>query len=118
MLIPQQSHVYKGVFMSLKIKSNVGQLKKNLEQISNTKQLRFDELFTPEFLSEHTSFTSLEDMFDKSGFKVESADDFKAIPDQEWEDFIIGNTTFESWTEMQKAAAVTVISKRMKQGFK
>lgn len=104
--------------MSLKIKSNIEQLKKNLEELGNTKQLRFDELFTPEFLSEHSSFTSLEEMFGKSGFKVESADDFKAIPDQEWEDFIVGNTSFESWQNMQKAAAEAVMSKRMKQGFK
>lgn len=104
--------------MVLKIKSNINQLKKNLEEISNTNQLRFDELFNPEFLSEHSSFTSLEDMFDKSGFKVESAEDFKAIPDEEWEDFIVKNTSFESWVDMQKAAAVAVLSKRMKQGFK
>lgn len=40
------------------------------------------------------------------------------IPDQEWEDFIIANTSFESWEDMQKAAAVAVLSKRMHQGLK
>jgi len=104
--------------MPLKLNSNNEQLKKNLEEISNTNQLRFDELFNIQFLSEHTSFTSLDDMFEKSGFKVESADDFKAIPDQEWEDFIIANTSFESWEDMQKAATVAVMSKRMHQGLK
>lgn len=104
--------------MPLKLNSNIEQLKNNLEEISNTNQLRFDELFNAEFLSEQTSFTSLDDMFDKSGFKVESADDVKAIPDQEWEDFIIANTSFESWEDMQKAAAVAVLSKRMHQGLK
>ena len=98
--------------------SNIDQFKKNLEEISNTNQLRFDELFKTEFLSEYTSFTFLDDMFEKSGFKVEAADDSKAIPDQEWEDFIIANTSFERWEDMQKAAAVAVLSKRMHLGLK
>mgnify|MGYP006889059493 CR=1 FL=1 len=56
--------------------------------------------------------------FITSGFKVEAADDSKAIPDQEWEDFIIANTSFERWEDMQKAAAVAVLSKRMHLGLK
>lgn len=55
--------------MPLKLNSNIDQLKKNLEEISNTNQLRFDELFNTEFLSEHTSFTSLDDMFENQVLK-------------------------------------------------
>lgn len=104
--------------MSLKIKSNINQIKKNLEEIGNTTQIRFDELFTPEFLTEYTSFVSIGDMFDKSGFKVKTPEDFKAIPDDEWERFIIENTSFESWSDMQKKALQVVMSKRLTKGFK
>ncbi|HBI3683762.1 TPA: hypothetical protein K3939_004457 [Citrobacter freundii] len=104
--------------MSLKIKSNINQIKKNLEEIGNTTQIRFDELFTPEFLTEYTSFVSIGDMFEKSGFIVKTPEDFKAIPDDEWERFVTENTTFESWSDMQKKALQVVMSKRLSKGFK
>jgi hypothetical protein len=39
-------------------------------------------------------------MFDASGFKIESPEDFAAIPDAEWDQFIRDNTTFASWEAM------------------
>lgn len=83
----------------------VGQTLKNLEELENTKEIPFHLLFNPEFLAKCSSFASLDDMFEKSGFKVETAADFKAIPDEEWENFITQNTTYSSWEEMQKDAA-------------
>lgn len=43
-------------------------------------------------------------MIQANGFKVESEDDFKAIPDAEWDVFIHDNTSFGSWREMLEAA--------------
>ena len=40
----------------------------------------------------------------KSGFKVESQEDFEAIPDDVWDEFIRNNTSFASWKEMLQAA--------------
>lgn len=99
------------------LKNNVDKLIKNLEEVESTKQLSFTELFTPTFLSECSSFTSLEDLFEKSGFKVESPEDFKKIPNEEWERFIVENTSYESWLDMQKDAATKLLNQRIMKGL-
>lgn len=104
--------------MSQKFVNNIEKIQQNLKEIEQTNQLRFDELFNTDFLSQCSSFTSLEDMFEKSGFKVENADDFKAIPDDEWEHFIVTNTHYASWKEMQTDAAKKLLNKRLLKGLK
>jgi len=44
------------------------------------------------------------EMFERSGFKVESQEDFAAIPDEAWDDFICTNTSYFNWREMLQAA--------------
>ncbi|EGH6208188.1 hypothetical protein IE467_000625 [Salmonella enterica] len=95
----------------------INKLQKNLEEIGEAKELRFDELFNADFLNSCSSFTSLKDMFEKSGFQVESAEDFKAIPDAEWEHFIKENTSYDSWADMQRDAAVKLLNKRLMDGL-
>jgi len=62
------------------------------------------ELMSPAFVASCSKFGSLQELFDSSGFKVESPEDFAAIPDQEWDSYIQANTTYSSWLEMQQAA--------------
>lgn len=88
------------------------ELKKKLKDLNDRAQglhgehsIPLKELFPPEFLSQHTQFESIEDMFKKSGFKVASADDFKNIPDAEWDAFIQNHTQFPSWKAMLKKAS-------------
>ena len=66
--------------------------------------LPISELLSPSFLATCTLFNSADEMFEKSGFKIESQADFEAIPDDQWDDFIRGNTSFPSWKEMLQAA--------------
>ncbi|EOM8197082.1 hypothetical protein ACNGUS_004559 [Escherichia coli] len=103
--------------MSGDFSNKINRLQKNLESIGETKELRFDELFNADFLSNCSSFTSLKDMFEKSGFKVETPEDFKAIPDDEWEQFITENTSYDSWADMQRDAAVKLLNKRLMDGL-
>lgn len=103
--------------MTWKVTSQIEQLKKNLESIEGQGEVPFTEIFNEEFLTKYSSFISLEDMFKKSGFKIDTVDDFKAIPDNEWESFIVDNTKFSSWKEMQKIAATEYFQKKLKQGL-
>lgn len=79
-------------------------LKKKFEDLHGQHKIGLSETLTPEFLTECSDFYDINQFFNASGFKVESPEDFKAIPDNEWEEFIVNNTTFESWEAMQKAA--------------
>lgn len=82
----------------------VDEVKRKLKKLGEMKQVSFAELFHPDFMAGSTDFATYEEMFDQSGFKVETAEDFAAIPDDEWEVFIQARTQFESWAQMQKAA--------------
>lgn len=103
--------------MSNGFSSKINRLNQNLHEVASTTELRFDEIFTNEFLSECSSFRSLEELFEKSGFQVNSVEDFKAIPDDDWENFIIQNTTYNSWLDMQTDAVTKAISKRLTKGL-
>jgi len=102
--------------MSVTIKSNgnLEQLKKNLAEIAGTTQVKLVDLMHPQFVSNCSQFASLEELFEASGFKVESPEDFAAIPDDEWDAFIKESTTYENWLEMQKAAHSEYAAKHLK----
>lgn len=67
-------------------------------------QIPVRELLTHDFMRRHTRFASFEAMVAASGFKVESAEDFAAIPDADWDTFIRGATRFAGWKAMLGAA--------------
>jgi hypothetical protein len=68
----------------------------------------------PEFVSACSSFSNLEEMFKASPFKIDSPEDFKAIPDADWDKFIAEHTSFSTWQEMQQAAAKQWTVKQLK----
>ncbi|MEA5466363.1 hypothetical protein [Leptothoe sp. PORK10 BA2] len=84
-----------------------------LEELSNSQQVSFSELFTQDFMQSYTQFQSLELMLEASGFSVESAEDFLAIPETEWDQFVSQTTQFSNWQEMQKTAAAELIKKKL-----
>ncbi|MRT04068.1 hypothetical protein [Ewingella americana] len=103
--------------MTWKVMSQIEQLQKNLKSIEGQSEVPITEILNEEFLTKFTSFVSVEDMFEKSGFKIDTAEDFKAIPDNEWESFIVDNTKFSSWKEMQESAANDYFQKKLNQGL-
>lgn len=62
------------------------------------------DLLPPTFLSDCSRFSSADELFEARGFKIESAEDFTAIPDDQWNAFIQGNTRYANWDEMLSAA--------------
>jgi len=71
------------------------------------------ELLNNDFIAEHSSFASFDDLLAASPFKVETKEDFEAIPDAEWNTYIAANTSFESWEEMQQQAASEYVAKQL-----
>jgi hypothetical protein len=88
-------------------------LQRRMAALDGEHAVRFDELFNDEFMLRNTDFDSVAAMFAASGYKIESADDFKAIPDEPWDDFIRNRTRFASWQEMKEAAAKAWASRQM-----
>lgn len=104
--------------MSFKSNGNLDKLKKNLSELSGTNEVKLVELMNPDFISSCSQYSSLEELIDAAGFNVESKEDFEAIPDAEWEEFIVKNTSHESWLEMQKAALLIYTKANLFKGLK
>lgn len=82
------------------LKNKLSKLSKNIESLQGEHKLPIAEVITPDFLSGCSSFSSVDQLIEASGFKVESAEDFRSIPDDEWDTFIRCNTNYSSWDEM------------------
>lgn len=72
-----------------------------------------NELLTPEFVSKHTKFASADEMFDASGFKVETQEDFAAIPDDKLDEFIRSISSFGNWSDMLREAGKVWAAKKL-----
>lgn len=104
--------------MSFKI-TGLKEAQQKLKELSdNAKKLDgqsvpLSEVLTDAFVSENSSFISFDKLIEASGFKVESQTDFEAIPDKEWDEFILANTRFENWQEMIDAAGLLHAKKQL-----
>ena len=95
---------------------DITRLQRRLERIEGTQSVSFADLFTDEFMLLHSDFQSISAMLDASGFRVESAEDFAAIPADEWDAFIKARSRFESWEAMRGAAGAEWMSRQLKDG--
>lgn len=103
------------------MKSNLkglDKLRKNASELSGANNIPMNVLMNPDFISSCSQYPNLEKLIEASGFKVETKEDFEAIPDQEWEQFIQKNTSYESWIEMQKAAGTSYVRANLLKGLK
>ena len=88
-------------------------LAERAESVNGTQEVPLSEFLTPGFLARHTRFLSEGEMFEASGFKVESAEDFEKIPDAEWDSFIAQNTPFPTWSDMLSAAGTEWLQRKL-----
>ncbi|OOE81419.1 hypothetical protein BZG72_11170 [Salinivibrio sp. PR6] len=105
--------------MSVKI-TGMDSLQKKLKKMADgareldgQHQVAIPDLLTESFLAKHTKFTNAQELFDNSGFKIDSPEDFKAIPDDEWDQYISSVSSFESWNEMLQSATAEYAKRKM-----
>ncbi|NUT60143.1 hypothetical protein [Herbaspirillum sp. C9C3] len=89
------------------------QLAENASKIDGTQNVPLPDLLTPEFMSAHTRFPNAQALFDGSGFKLDSVEDLKAIPDEDWDRYIQAESSFSSWRDMLSAAGVIWMKKKL-----
>lgn len=82
----------------------LGDLKRQAEAWDGEHNVPIEELCDDEFMLRNTEFPSIPDMFEASGFKIESAEDFAAVPEEQWNDFVANRTRFATWGDMLSAA--------------
>ena len=79
-------------------------LKQNLRRMEGHHDVPMSDLLTDQFIQAHTQLSSLTALLEKSGFVINSIDDFKAIPDKEWDDYISSVSDFQNWQDMLREA--------------
>jgi hypothetical protein len=65
-------------------------------------------------MSKYTDFSSFDEMLGGSGFKVETPEDFAAIPDDQWDAFVATRTRFENWKEMRETGAREYVAAKVR----
>lgn len=94
--------------IKLTVKENFKPLEdlvRRARELEGQRSVSVTALLTPEFLSSCSRFASADEMFAASGFRIESAEDFNAIPDAEWDGFISSNTSYSDWKRMLQVAS-------------
>ncbi|CAH8206323.1 hypothetical protein [Vibrio aestuarianus] len=84
--------------------NNLHKLFSNLKALDERKFVELGTVLNTQFFTKHTRFNNFDEFIKTSGFKVESQEDFKAIPDDEFDSFVSENTPFSSWKNMQVKA--------------
>ena len=80
-------------------------LQRKAERLDGEHSVTLSELFPDEFMLRNTEFSTIDELFASSGFKIESEEDFESIPEDRLEIYISEHTRFKSWNEMKTAAA-------------
>lgn len=83
------------------------------QKLDGTQNVPVSELLTSRFLEGCSRFSSVDELFKASGCKIESPEDFKAVPDDQWDAFIRTNTSYSNWKEMLGSAAKEWTKKRL-----
>lgn len=97
--------------------SGLRKLQANLSKLAEPHDVPLTELLSPTFMQSRTDFASFDAMLAASPFEVQSAEDFRAIPDVEWDAFVRKATQFDSWTAMQKEAGVQWVKANLLKGL-
>jgi hypothetical protein len=89
-------------------------LGRRVQELEGTHEVPMKEVFSSDFMSKYTDFSSFNEMLDASGFKVQTSEDFAAIPDDQWDAFVSARTRFENWKEMREEGAREYIARRLR----
>ncbi len=97
--------------------SGFDQLRRNADRLAKTKRVKLAELCPPSFMRKYTDFHNIQNMFDQSGFKIETENDLESIPPDKLNAFIREKTRFSSWQEMLDKAAAEWAQREVTRGL-
>jgi len=96
-----------------KLEKELRRMESAAKELSEEREVSFEELFNPDFMSEYTEFKSFKELLESGGFKVNSVEDFAAIPDDEFDEHILRTTSFDKWEDMQKTAEIKYFERKI-----
>lgn len=89
-------------------------LQDQLEQLAELEGgVPMGEIFTPEFMVMYTEFDSFDEFIEESPWSVESREDFEAIPEDEFDEYIREHTDFPSWEVMYQTGGERYFERKL-----
>ncbi|KQL17682.1 hypothetical protein [Cytobacillus solani] len=96
-----------------KLQKQLKNMESAAKELEKTTSISFDELFITSFMSKNTKFDSFDEFLNAGNFKVESQDDFEAIPEDDMDQHVMKNTNFKDWQTMLETATQEYIQKKL-----
>lgn len=88
-------------------------LSSKMKELDGTHSVSMGELLNSGFISKHTRFVDLNELFKAGGFEFETEDEFKAIPQEKVDAFIAKESQFNDWQSMIQAAGGEWVKKQL-----
>lgn len=95
------------------ISNRLNQLSENAQSISGTHEYSFKEIFSEEFMVEHTNFSTIGEFLLSSPEKISNSEEFEKADESILDAYISEQTKFNTWEEMMSAATQTLIMKKL-----
>ena len=93
--------------------NRVDQLSENAQSVAGTHEYSFTEVFSDEFMIEHTNFSTIDEFLLSSPEKISNAEEFEKADESILDVFVSEQTKFDTWKEMMSAAAQILIMKKL-----
>jgi len=95
------------------LQDELNRLAQNAEELDGTNEVPFDELFPPAFMRQYTDAENIDEFIEQSQWPVESQEDFRAIPEDEFDQYVSEHTLFSSWEAMMDKAGEEYVSRQL-----
>lgn len=95
------------------LSNRLNQLSENAQSISGTHEYSFKEIFSDEFMIEHTNFSTIDEFLLSSPEKISNVEEFQKADESILDAFVSEQTKFETWKEMMSAGAQILIMKKL-----
>lgn len=105
--------------MSIRIKglnelsNKLQKMQKAAQELGGTHEVKMSDIFPAAFMHRYTQFDNFDELLDKSGFKADTQEDFRTIPDNGFDEYICKVTSFDSWKAMLDAGTKEYVMKKM-----
>mgnify|MGYP001790235982 FL=1 len=93
--------------------NRLDQLSENAQSVAGTNEYSFNEVFSAQFMIEHTTFSTIDEFLLSSPEKISNAEEFEKADESILDVFVSEQTKFDTWKEMMSAAAQILIMKKL-----
>lgn len=81
-------------------------------------KITFQELFNPQFLTENSKFTSMDDMIWRSGFGIMNLMEVENVNQDKWNEYIAKNSECQTWHDFGKLAMIDWMKHKLEENKK